>query len=401
MEIRAIPDWARKKTRHKWVDGNTITLLENGQAYFPALLAELDNARREVLLQTYIFAPDTTGRRITDALMRAAARGVTVRVLVDGVGGLSFIRELMDELRAAGVEVLIFRRELRPLSVRRPRLRRMHRKLVVIDGRVAFVGGINIIDDFGAEAPTHPRYDYAVRVEGALLDAILTASRHLWRMVAWASLRYRARGQRPQPAETQTAGQMRAAFLVRDNLRHRNDIESAYLDAIAKARDEIIIANAYFFPGIRFRRALLAAVSRGVKITLLLQGVADHPLIQYATRALYPLFLEKGIRLFEYQRSMLHAKVAVIDSHWATVGSSNIDPLSLTLAREANVVVDDAGFAATLKASLRAAMRDGARELRREEWAQQSLMHRALCWLAYQTIRLATGLAGYRAYVRR
>ena len=384
----------------RWFDDNAITLLENGQEYFPALEAAIDGASREILLQTYIFAPDTTGRRIAGALQRAASRGVAVRVLVDGFGGLAFVRELMKELEAAGVEILIFRRELRPLSMHRSRLRRLHRKVAVIDGRIAFVGGINIIDDFDVEAPEHPRHDYAVRIEGPLLEPILTSSKRLWRLVAWVNLRRRARGQTSVDAHTATAGKMRAAFLIRDNLRHRNDIENAYLDAIAKAREEIVLANAYFFPGRRIRRALLAAAARGVKITLLLQGVADHPLVQYATRALYPLFLERGIRLFEYQRSILHAKVALIDHRWATVGSSNIDPLSLMLAREANVTVDDAGFAATLETRLLAAIQDGAVELRCEDWAHQPRMRRLLCWLAYHILRLAMGMVGYGGYTR-
>jgi cardiolipin synthase len=398
--VRAISDRARDRLGRKWIEGNAITLLENGQAYFPALEAAIDGANREVLLQTYIFASDATGRRIADALLRAAGRGVTVRLLVDGFGGRAFMRDLLDRLVSAGVEVLIFRREWRMLSIRRQRLRRLHCKVAVIDGRAAFVGGINIVDDFDAEAPEHPRYDYAIRIEGALLDPILGASRRLWRQVAWASLRRRMRGQGRAGAVTWPAGDVRAAFLVRDNLRHRNDIENAYLDAIAHAGSEILIANAYFFPGRRFRRALLDAAARGVKVTLLLQGLADHPVMQYATRALYPLFLGKGIRIFEYRRSVLHAKVAVIDNRWATVGSSNIDPFSLLMAREANVAVDDVGFAVTLAASLRAAIQEGAKELCREDWAKLPRMRRVLCWLAYQAVRFATGVAGYSDYVR-
>ena len=396
MRVKAIPGWLRIKGSGEWLPGNTITLLENGEAFFPALLEAIDAARQEILLQTYIFAADATGRRVADALAQAAARGVSVRVLVDGFGGLAFVRKLMDQLNAAGVETLIFRRERRLFSLHRQRLRRLHRKVTVIDGRIAFVGGINIIDDFDTEAPEHPRYDYAVRIEGTLLDPILTSSRRLWRRVAWRSLHRRIRGRSSVGAQSGAIGSTRAAFLIRDNLRHRADIENAYLDAIANAREEIVLANAYFFPGLRFRHALLTAAARGVKITLLLQGVADHPMMQYATRALYPVFLENGIRLFEYQRSVLHAKVAVIDRQWATVGSSNIDPFSLMLAREANVAVIDRKFAAKLAASLATAMRDGAVELRREDWARQPLIRHLLCWLAYNAVRLAAGIAGVK-----
>jgi hypothetical protein len=165
---------------------------------------------------------------------------------------------------------------------------------------------------------------------------------------------------------------------VRDNLRHRRDIERAYLDAIGAAREEIVLANAYFLPGRRFRRALRVAAGRGVRVTILLQGLVEYRLLHYATQALYGNLLAAGIRIFEYQRSFLHAKVAVIDRHWATVGSSNIDPFSLLLAREANVVVLDRRFAEELEQSLAAAMRDGARELPADSWQRQPWYSRLL-----------------------
>lgn len=375
--------------------GNAVALLENGEQYFPALEAAIDRAERELFLQSYIFEDDGAGARIAAALSRAAARGVAVRVMVDGFGGRSFVARLMPRLRAAGVQVLIYRRELRPLSLRRHRLRRLHRKMAVIDGREAFVGGINVIDDFGAGALSHPRYDYAVRVEGPLLAPIVASAQRLWRLVAWASFRRRESQPLLAPPRADPAGSIRAAFVVRDNLRNRHAIEDAYLEALAGARDEIVIANAYFFPGRRFRQALLDAAARGVRVTLLLQGVSDHPLQTYATRALYPIFLAAGIRLFEYHRSYLHAKVAVIDHHWATVGSSNIDAFSLLLAREANVFVDDEGFAGRLRASLEAAICTGAHELRAPDWQRLPLLRRGLSWLAYQLVRMAIGIAGY------
>lgn len=379
----------------RFVAGNAVGLLENGEQYFPALEAAIEGAAAEIFLQSYIFRDDRTGRRIAAALERAAARGVVVRVMVDGFGGRDFVARLLPRLRAAGVQVLVYRRELRMLSLRRHRLRRLHRKLVVVDGRLAFVGGINIVDDYDAGVLAHPRHDYAVVVEGPLLAPILDSAQRLWRLVAWASFRRRDSQPALAPPLTAPAGALRAAFIVRDNLRHRHAIEDAYLDAIARARDEIVIANAYFFPGRRFRQALVDAAGRGVKVTLLLQGLSDHPLQAYATRALYPMFLARGIRLFEYHRSHLHAKVAVIDRQWSTVGSSNIDAFSLLLAREANVVIDDAGFADGLRASLEQAICAGARELRVTDWQRLPLVRRGLSWLAYQLVRLAIGVAGY------
>ncbi|ATE58579.1 cardiolipin synthase ClsB [Thauera sinica] len=378
------------------VPGNAVVLLENGQEYFPALEASIDAAEREIFLQSYIFSADKVGRSIAGALRRAARRGVVVRVMVDGFGGRDFVRDLMPELAEAGVEVLIYRRELRAMSLRRHRLRRLHRKVVTIDGREAYVGGINITDDFTPNGSPFPRYDYAVRVQGPVLEPIVESAHRLWRLVAWASFRRRVHQPLLAPPRGDAAGAIRAAYVVRDNLRYRRAIEDAYLAAIGRARSEIVIANAYFFPGRRFRQALAEAAQRGVRVMLLLQGAGgDHPLQVYATRALYPFFLQRGVELYEYHRSHLHAKVAVVDGCWATVGSSNIDVFSLLLAREANVVIEDEGFAVQLRHSLAAAMRDGAEAQLPERWRRLPLMRRMANWLAYQVVRMAIGIAGY------
>ncbi len=190
-------------------------------------------------------------------------------------------------------------------------------------------------------------------------------------------------------------GKVHSHFLIRDNISHRNDIANAYDDAIEMASEEIIIANAYFLPGIRFRRALAAAVQRGVRITIILQGRSDHKLVQYATQALYGALLSKGIRVFEYHLSFLHAKVAVIDHHWSTVGSSNIDPLSLLLSKEANLVIKDKRFAGELRASLLQAIEDGAKEIHLHDQKNMTWMQRMRCWLSYGLVRMLLGLAGY------
>lgn len=379
-----------------FVGGNKVVLLENGASYFPALVAAIDAAEREIHLETYIFENDATGSCVAGALARAAQRGVAVRVLVDGFGARAFIDTLMPALVADGVEVQVYRREIARLSFKRHRLRRLHRKIAMVDGRLAFVGGINIVDDLPPGGPSHPRYDYAVSVEGPLLNEIRASVHHLWWLVSWVKLKRRQ--QRPV-LETQPIAEVgitRAAFVIRDNLRRRRDIEEAYVTAIDAARKDVTIACAYFFPGWRFRQVLVAAADRGVRVTLLLQGLSDHPVLAYATRALYPYLLGRGIRLFEYHQSYLHAKVAVIDARWATVGSSNIDPFSLLLAREANVVVDDHDFAHKLRSSLNRAMSEGATELRHEDWERLPRLRRFAAWLAYQVVRLAVGIAGYR-----
>ena len=201
----------------------------------------------------------------------------------------------------------------------------------------------------------------------------------------------------PPPPDVATAppGFQRAAFLVRDNFRHRSDIEDAYLDAIASANEEIILAAAYFFPGVRFRHALMDAATRGVRVVLLLQARVEYVLLHYASRALYGALLDAGVQIFEYTKSFMHAKVAVIDGRWATVGSSNIDPFSLLLAREANLVIEDRKFAQALRDRLRSLIAEGSQPVARLRWRRKPLHQRARIWIAYGVARFFIGWFGY------
>ena len=379
----------------EFLPGNRLTLLRSGVEYFPALEAAIREAQREIFLETYIYAGDATGERITRALCGAARRGVAAHVLVDGFGSKDMPAEFVRELRDAGARLLVFRPEVWRFPFRRDRLRRMHRKVAVADGRVAFVGGINIIDDMDTPRQVPPRYDYAVKIEGPLLAPIQDSAVRLWNRIALARLQHAWRVSHPVPPHLARAGSQRAALAVRDNLRHRRDIEEAYLAAIASAQEEIIVASAYFFPGRRFRRALIGAAARRVRVVLLLQGRVEYVLLYYASRALYGTLLEAGVELYEYHKSFMHAKVAVIDGHWATVGSSNIDPFSLMLAREANVVVEDRRFAAELRARLRADIEHGARVVAKTRWFRQPLWKRIPNWIGYGLARFAIGMFGF------
>ena len=379
----------------KYLPGNRLTLLNSGEKYFPALLAAIESAKLEIYLESYIFADDEIGHEVTGALCRAAQRGVQVNVTVDGFGGRNFAADFLPQLSAAGVRAMVYRPEIGRFHFRRHRLRRLHRKLVVIDARLAFVGGINIVDDNNAPDGMRPRYDYAACIEGPTVEQVHHAVRRLWEVVSWVNFKRRFRLAPLNALSCEIAGAQSAAFLIRDNIRHRNDILHAYIEAINAAKNEILIANAYFLPGVRFGLALQAAAKRGVKITVLLQGKTDHPMLRFATQALYGAALESGIRIFEYEKSFIHAKVAVIDSHWATVGSSNIDPFSLLLAKEANLVVRDSLFAGELEASIRQAIVDGAREMGAEEMSRQPWHSRFMRWLSYGLVRAMIGITGY------
>jgi cardiolipin synthase len=296
---------------------------------------------------------------------------------------------------AEGVHVLIYRPHISGLRQRRGRLRRLHRKLALIDNRIAFIGGINVIDDMDTPGQIPPRYDYAVEVEGPVVAAFCKAVRGLWHRVQWVTLRRRPAPPLPPPESWARVGEVEAALVIRDAIGHRRDIEEAYLEAIAAAKDEIILASAYFLPGRRIRQALADAAGRGVRVVVLLQGKVEYALLHYATQFLYARLLYARINIVEYYKSFLHAKVAVIDRHWATVGSSNIDPFSLLLAREANLVVRDAAFAETLRDSLVRAMEKGARAVAPADLRRRSWRVRLTSYLAYVLVRAAIGLTRY------
>ncbi len=377
-----------------FVAGNQIKLLRNGAEYFPALEKAIQQARYEIYLQSYIYEHDETGIRIGQALMQAAQRGVTVNLLLDGFGSQSLPKYYVQTLRDAKVNVMFYRPKISPWTLKKNRLRRLHCKVVVVDGIIAFVGGINIIDDNNSPNQIPPRIDYAVQMTGNLLPAINSNVQKLWRRMQMLHLRKLYMKPMLEPQHLQMPdNDVLAAFVIRDNILHRHDIENAYLHAIQNANHEILIANAYFIPGRRFRRALRDAAKRGVKVTLLLQGRKEY-FLMFATHAFYNEFLDNGIEIHEYRKSFMHSKVAVIDGDWATVGSSNIDPFSLLLARESNVFIKNQKFAAELQAEIQAQILNGGLKITPQIWGKASLFKRIASWLAYGMVRFFIGIIG-------
>jgi cardiolipin synthase A/B len=382
------------------LNGNELTLLESGGEFFPALCEALDAARYEIHLESYIFTRDATGIKVTAALIAAVERGVKTRVIVDGFGGRDFAHETMPILIDAGVEVLLYNRDFAGLRRTRQRLRRLHRKLTVVDRSVAFIGGINIIDDMHTPKQIPPRFDYAVAIRGPLVGPVWESASELWERLCWTNFKRPPSWVMLPVPPPGPVGRQRARLVLRDNLRHRSDIEDAYLRALRRTRKEAIIANAYFLPGRRFRAALVDAAKRGVRVTLLLQGHMEYWLLRHGCRALYPYLLSNGVRIVEYRKSFLHAKVAVMDENWATVGSSNIDPFSLLVAREANVIVRDETFTTQLRQSLERAMEIGGVELDASQWTRRSFGQRLVSWVALTLVRVLVGMSGYARTAR-
>jgi cardiolipin synthase len=381
-------------------------LLRSGVALFAAMIEATDRAQHEVLLETYIFDFAGAGADVGQALVRAAQRGVRVCVVVDGVGTGALPPEWSQRFAEAGVQCRVYS-PLAGVGFWLPsRWRRLHRKLCVVDQAVAFCGGINILDDFiDPNVPGGlqlPRLDYAVSLRGPLIDKVHDAMTQLWsRIEAVRELRSQdiagaldALRTAEQDLKLPTRGTVQ--LVLRDNVRNRSQIERAYRKALASARHDVVVASAYFFPGLRLRRALTMAARRGVRVRLLLQGKYEYFLPYRASRQLYGKLLAAGVEIYEYHASVLHAKVAVVDGHWATVGSSNLDPFSLLLAREANVVVRDASFAQDLQASLSEAMYSGATRVDPHTFAHRPWWQQLVDWGASLVLRFGVLLTGKR-----
>jgi cardiolipin synthase len=375
-----------------YIKENKIKLLKNGKNYFASVIGSINQARQSIFIETYIFSHDVTGIKILTALKEAAKRNVKVYLLVDGFGSRDLPQKLIDKIKASKIHFLFYHPTISPYQMKRISLRRLHRKMFLIDHKIAYVGGINVIDDENVPNGKAPRIDYAAQLKGPVVHSISQSMVKLWKRVSWSHLEKSYTPKHIQRNATPYSSGTKLNFVERDNFRHRQDIEKAYLHAIQNAKHEILIANAYFIPGKKFERALIAASHRGVSVTLLLKGEMDY-FLSNATRAFYGKFLKKGISIFEYTRSFMHSKVAVIDETWSTLGSSNIDPFSLLLAREANITILDKSFAAQIKKNIQEDIQFGGTEILLKDWDKRHLIKRLKARMAYLLIRLSLGIA--------
>jgi cardiolipin synthase A/B len=385
------------KLKLEWTRGNRVELLVNGDTYFPAVFDAIDAAEDEILIETFILFEDRVGRDLQQHLISAAGRGVEVDLTVDGFGSPDLSDAFISALTDAGVRLHVY--EPTPFIRHLNPLRRLHRKITVVDGLIAFVGGINFSEDhlesFGAKA----KEDYAVRIEGPVVEHIhhfvRQALKPLQQQLMGGTLSGRllrrddgaAASSVAAPAPQTMPGNAEVALVTRDNRSHHTDIEHAYRMAIRAARDTVLIANAYFFPGYRLLRDLRRAASRGVTVQLILQNDPDVPIARLAGRLLYDILLKDGVTIHEYCRREMHGKVAVVDGIWTTVGSSNLDPLSLSLNLEANVLIRDAEFAAALLRRLQYLIEHECEPTRPEVVPRLTMWRYLLASVAYHVSR--------------
>lgn len=384
-----------------WHEGHRVELLENGEEFYPRVLAAIDAAEREVLIETFILFDDPAGQPLQKAVIAAAQRGVSVQMTLDGWGSAKLPKTFIAPMIEAGVRIHIYDPVKWRFGHRTQIFRRLHRKLIVIDQRVAWCGGINFSHDHLRSYGEHSKQDYALEVEGPVVaDIYRTMLVMLPRSArpkrpSWQWLRRRRRMTQSSPAATARAGNALVAFLYRDNGLHRADIERIYRVGIRAAKRQIVIANAYFFPGYRLLRDLRRAARRGVDVRLILQGNPDMQWVQWAANTLHDYLLRASVKIYEYCERPMHAKVALIDDDWSTVGSSNLDPLSLFLNLEANLVVRDAALAATLRSSLDRLMEQHCREIPLPEARKRTLIRQILSYVAYHIARRLPSIAGW------
>ncbi|RKH63867.1 cardiolipin synthase B [Corallococcus interemptor] len=336
---------------HTTLQGNACRLLRDGVEAYPEMLEAIRRARRSIRLETYMFVTDAVGELFGQALAEAAERGVHVKVLYDAVGSWTSRRSFFEGLRQRGVDVRAFK----PFSLQRGLrhlLRRDHRKILVVDGQVAFTGGVNIAAHWAPEGQGVAWRDDVLRIEGPAVHELERRFLATWRMMfrdRLSRLRRRIRGGAQALRALPQKGDVGLAVLS-----SRRSIHRAYLHAIQRARKSVLIAAGYFVPDRRMVAALKDAAKRGVEVSLLLNGgKSDHPFLEHATRAFYEPLMDAGIRIFEWRRGVLHAKTAVVDGVWGTIGSFNLERLSLAFNHEVNAVFADPRLGRDLEDSFR------------------------------------------------
>ncbi len=336
-----------------YVAGNRVRLLRDGFETFPVMLDAIAGAREQVLFEMYWFDSDRIGRRVATALAEAAGRGVEVALLYDALGSITADATLFDELRGAGVKVV----EFNPIAPwkRRFRLERLtrrdHRKVLIVDGRFGMTGGLNIADQWAPVADGGQGWrDDVVQIDGPAVRDFVPGFLTAWHEAGGSKLERAPWMESASNAEGRPPGNQDVRVL--DSLfKHRRRISHAYIAELYRAQRYAYISNSYFVPDRRVVRALVRAAHRGVDVRVIQPAVSDLEIVRYASRAIWDRLLRNGVRIYEWHQSILHSKSAVVDGQWSTIGSYNLDYVSLRYNLEVNVAVRDAAFGAALSRS--------------------------------------------------
>jgi cardiolipin synthase len=375
-------------SRHDYRGGHSIELLRSGENFFEASEKVIDEARHYIHFQTYIVDDDETGRRIINALIRASERGVRVYFLLDAYGGNSFSKELINLVTRAGILFRMFSPGL--ISNDFQLSLRLHHKVMLADGETAIIGGMNIADRYHGKKGVKEWLDFAILMRGPECAHVLFILKKLWNK-AFISKKERSSETMHHPRYYEEDVKLK----VLQNNWYRNKIEilKSYRSALKHAQNRMTIFASYFLPGRNERRLLRNASRRGVDITIVLSAESDAPVFKRATNFLYDFILRNNITIYEYLPSNLHAKVAVVDGNWSTIGSYNMNHLSDYGSIEMNADILDVDFAEKFEAILLGIIEKDCRQVTFEEHIKRKTWFFQLTdWFSYQMIRISMRL---------
>jgi len=375
-------------SRHEYKGGHAVELLRSGESYFAACEKVIDEARHYIHFQTYIVDDDDTGRRIVDALVRAAGRGLKVYFLLDAYGGSSFSRNLRSVVEEAGIRFRMFS----PAFITKgfQLSLRLHHKVLLADGEVAIIGGMNVADRYHGTTEQKEWLDFAVKLKGPECAHTLFMLKRLWNR-AFISKKDRSHETVHHPDICPE--DVKVKVLQNNWYRNKIEILKSYRSAIKHAGNRIIIFASYFLPGRNERKLLRNASRRGVDITIVLAAESDAPVFKRATNFLYDFILRNNIKIYEYLPSNLHAKVATADGNWSTIGSYNLNHLSDYGSVETNVDIFDQNFAGMFEKILSEIIRKDCHQVTFKEYKKRKTwLFQLIDWLSYQMIRIAMRL---------
>ena len=353
-----------------------VELVRSGEDYFLRLEMLIDRAEKEIHLQTYIFENDDTGNRIASCLKKAAQRKVKVYVLLDAYGSAALPDSFAQDLVQHGILLRFFS----PLfSLNNFYIgRRMHHKIAVVDKKIALIGGINIADKYYGTGAAEPWLDYAVQLNcPAAKDLQILCSDYFFKKGSSKKI----------PPVLHSAGSALVGILQNDWLQRKTEVCDAYTNAFIHAKKEIVIVGSYFLPGSRIAKALKKACKRGIKTTVILAGISDVPLVRRATEHLYFSFLNHHMRIFEWNKSVVHGKAAVVDNKWSTIGSFNLNSLSCYGSIEMNVEVHSVNFAKILRADFEMVISQCSEITKGSLRQRAGIFNKLGNWIFYQMVR--------------